>query len=145
MRVEPVLDLTAPLPDEITVGHVDPTRGNFVAIVKLERVPHFCFLCSVIGHIGEGCPRKELSGAPSKYDIFLVATESGPPVTVDTLSRRRRRFTWIRAAMKHPARPRKGSLPCFHPIGLLQSSLSFCGDKHQHGGGFCSQLGFPCG
>ncbi|CAL1360822.1 unnamed protein product [Linum trigynum] len=85
-RATPMLDLTAPLSDEIMVGHIVPTRGNFVATVKLERVPHFCFLCGIIGHIGEGCPQKDtLAGAPPKYGVFSVATESGPPVTEDTL------------------------------------------------------------
>ncbi|CAL1382562.1 unnamed protein product [Linum trigynum] len=88
VRAVPVLDLTAPLLDGITAGHVDQTRGNFVASVKMEKVPHFCFLCGVIGHIGENCPRKEaFAGVTPKYGVFSVATESGSPVTEDTLSK----------------------------------------------------------
>ncbi|CAL1381735.1 unnamed protein product [Linum trigynum] len=107
VRAAPMLDLTAPLPDEITAGHIDSTRGNFVATVKLERVPHFCFLCGVIGNIGEGCPGKDaLAGAPPKYGVFSVATQWGPPVTEDTLSKRHRWFTWIRAAKNRPTSSR---------------------------------------
>ncbi|CAL1382991.1 unnamed protein product [Linum trigynum] len=99
IRAAPVLDLIAPLPDVITAGDVDLARGNFVASVKIEKVPHFFFLCGVIGHIGENCPRKEaMAGATPKYGVFSVATESGSPMTEDTLSKRSRRFTWIRAA-----------------------------------------------
>ncbi|CAL1405693.1 unnamed protein product [Linum trigynum] len=107
VRAAPVLDLTAPLPDTIAAGHVDQNRGNFVALVKVEKVPHFCFLCGVIGHIGENCPRKEeFSGVTPKYGVFSVATESGSPVTEDTLSKRSRRFTWIRAAKTRPSSSR---------------------------------------
>ncbi|CAL1407534.1 unnamed protein product [Linum trigynum] len=107
VRAAPVLDLTAPLLDAIVAGHADQTRGNFVASVKIEKVPHFCFLCGVIGHIGENCPRKEaFTGVTPKYGVFSVATESGSPVTEDTLSKRSRRFTWIRAAKTRPSSSR---------------------------------------
>ncbi|CAL1374233.1 unnamed protein product [Linum trigynum] len=137
IRAEPVLDLTAPLPVEITAGHVDSLKGNFVAKVKFERVIHFCFLCGVIGHIGEGCPQKEeFAGKPPRYGFFSVETESGPPISEATLSNRRRRFTWIRAAAKRPAKPRSGGsfkepAPCLDPTRLLTAQEVGAGNVWQ--------------
>ncbi|CAL1402731.1 unnamed protein product [Linum trigynum] len=109
VRAEPVLNLLEPLPDSISAGHIDPQKGTFSAKIKFELVSHFCFLCGVIGHVKDVCPRKEELGAsPAKYGKFTMASESGPQVTEAMLARRRRRYTWIRANFCNQGKPRRG-------------------------------------
>ncbi|CAL1390477.1 unnamed protein product [Linum trigynum] len=82
IRAEPVLDLAAPLPVEIEAGHVIPAKG----------------------HIGANCARKaELEGGSPRYGGFTVSKESGPEITENMLSRRKKRFTWLRAMSQKPS------------------------------------------
>ncbi|CAL1352017.1 unnamed protein product [Linum trigynum] len=109
-RAEPVLDLAAPLPVEIEVGHVTAGKGNFIVKIKYERLPVFCYFCGIIGHIGANCPRKaDLEEDPPRYGRFMVSEESGPEITEDMLSRRKKRLTWLRAMSQKP--------PSFRPAG----------------------------
>ncbi|CAL1399549.1 unnamed protein product [Linum trigynum] len=102
-RAEPVLDLAAPLPVEIEAVHVKAGKGNFIVKIKYERLPVFCYFCGIIGHIGANCPRKaELEDDSPRYGRFTVSEESGPEIIEDMLSRRKKRFTWLRAMSQKP-------------------------------------------
>ncbi|CAL1394390.1 unnamed protein product [Linum trigynum] len=77
---------------------MDQGKGNFVARIKFEKVPTFCFLCGIIGPIGAACPQKaELGAAPPRYGEFSLVTDSGDKITEGTLAKRKKRFTWLRA------------------------------------------------
>ncbi|CAL1393323.1 unnamed protein product [Linum trigynum] len=68
LRVCVVLDLTTPLPYEITTSHKDAGKGDFNAHIKFERLPQLCFLCGVIGHLSQFCSQKaELGDSPPRY------------------------------------------------------------------------------
>ncbi|CAL1361462.1 unnamed protein product [Linum trigynum] len=98
IRAKVAIDLLSPLPYEVSASHVDPSKGSFLAQVKFESIPQFCFLCGIIGHVSRLCPQKDdLARAPPRYGKHLIAKEFGPRVHAMTLARRRKRFVWTLA------------------------------------------------
>ncbi|CAL1406948.1 unnamed protein product [Linum trigynum] len=97
IQVRVTLDLTKPLPDEIPAEHEDGGKGVFKVMVKYTKLPQFCYLCGIIGHIGQSCPQKaELEGKPPRYGRHTVSQEKGPRVSELALTRRKKRFSWAR-------------------------------------------------
>ncbi|CAL1353632.1 unnamed protein product [Linum trigynum] len=112
------LDARSPLPVSVPASHEKSSKGSFTATVKYKRLSQFCFLCGILGHVGQRCPRREeLAGTVTPYSKDLVSTRSGPKVNERSLLSRKQ-FTWVRQAREgtekslgQPSRSRPLPLP----------------------------------
>ncbi|CAL1360340.1 unnamed protein product [Linum trigynum] len=90
------LDGRLPLPVSIPASHEKVDKGGFTAVIKYKRLSQSCYLCGILGHIGQQCHRREeLAGTRTPYNRDLISKKSGPLVNERSLLSRKQ-YTWIR-------------------------------------------------
>ncbi|CAI0557360.1 unnamed protein product [Linum tenue] len=96
LRAKVWLDGRLPLPTSVPAAHDKGGIGPFSATITFKRLPQFCYLCGILGHVGQHCPRREeLLGSVTPYGKHLIATKSCPKVNERSLLTRKQ-YTWIR-------------------------------------------------